>query len=138
MDVASTLAISSLPLSPLLSSLSSLSLILCFTVISVMASDNSLGDAGKAEEVGASIQGAVLEPAVAPAHGISQTCSSHSEETEAAHDDARDLEQLAVVSTGPVYSAFSTAQKRFIVVMVSSIFLFQLALLGTLTLETNL
>lgn len=106
----------------------------CCSVVSVMAEDNYLEDAEKAEEVGASIQGAILDqPAnldVGLAHRTSQANSSLFEETQVAQDDARGLEELAAVSTGPVYSAFSTGQKRFIVVMVSSLFFFQLSLPG--------
>jgi hypothetical protein len=80
-----------------------------------MAQDNFHGAAKEAKEVGASIQGAVPEQ---PA----QTSSAPSEENHAPQDDARDLEELSVVSTGPVYSAFSRIQKRYIVLMVGSKF----------------
>jgi hypothetical protein len=89
-----------------------------------MAQDNFHGTAEKAEQVGASIQGAVLEqPAnldVPPAHGTPQVHSGEAQDTQ---DGARDLEELAAVSTGPVYSAFSTWQKRYIVLMVGLNFL---------------
>jgi Major Facilitator Superfamily len=89
-----------------------------------MAQDNYLRDAEKTEEVGAPIQGATLEQPVKPAaahpHEAPQASSSHtSEETQAAQYDARNLEELAAVRTGPVYSAFSTWKKRYIVIMVT-------------------
>jgi hypothetical protein len=80
-----------------------------------MAQDNFHGAAKEAKEVGSSIQGAVPEQ---PA----QSSSAPSEENHAPQNDARDLEELAVVSTGPVYSAFTRFQKRYIVLMVSSQF----------------
>ena len=80
-----------------------------------MAQDNFHGAAKEVKEVGASLQGAVPEQ---PA----QTSSAPSEENHAPQDGARDLEELAVVSTGPVYSAFSRIQKRYIVLMVGSQF----------------
>jgi hypothetical protein len=89
-----------------------------------MAQDNSMRDAEKAEEVGASTQGAILQRpaklAAIPAHEATQTLSSHpSEETQAAQDVARVPEDLAAVTTGPVYSAFSIWQKRYIIIMVT-------------------
>ena len=87
-----------------------------------MDQDNHLRDAEKVEEVGASIQGAVLEgPAkLAPVHKASQSPSEYSsEETQAVQDDARDLEELAAVTNGPAYSSFTTRQKRYIVIMVT-------------------
>ena len=87
-----------------------------------MDQDNHLRDAEKVEEIGASIQGAVLEePAKpAPVHNASQAPSEYSSgETQAAQDDARDLEELAAVTTGPAYSSFATRQKRYIVLMVT-------------------
>ncbi|TVY71196.1 Itaconate transport protein [Lachnellula suecica] len=88
-----------------------------------MAQDNHMQDAEKAEAVGASIQGAVLED---PAGTIpsSTTESSHiptsdSEESQIGQNGGPDLEQLAAVQTGPVYSAFSTWKKRYIVIMVT-------------------
>ena len=90
-----------------------------------MAEDDYLGDAERVEEVGASIPSAILaqstSPAVAPTQPVAQSNSTRSEETQVAQDDARELEELAAVSTGPVYSAFSTGQKRFIVLMVSTL-----------------
>jgi hypothetical protein len=80
-----------------------------------MAQDNFHGAAKEVKEVGASLQGAVPEQ---PA----QTSSAPSEENHAPQGDARDLEELAAVSTGPVYSAFSRIQKRYIVLMVGSQF----------------
>jgi multidrug resistance protein len=88
-----------------------------------MAQDKLLRDTEKEEVKGASIHGAVLEEPAKPApvsvDATSQSPSAHSsEETQAAQDDARDLEALAAVSTGPVYSAFTKAKKRYIVIMV--------------------
>jgi len=87
-----------------------------------MDQDNHLRDAEKVEEIGASIQGAVLEePAKpAPVHNASQAPSEYSSgETQPVQDDARDLEELAAVTTGPAYSSFTTRQKRYIVLMVT-------------------
>ncbi|EKD21611.1 uncharacterized protein L3040_004835 [Drepanopeziza brunnea f. sp. 'multigermtubi'] len=88
-----------------------------------MAQDNRRVAAEKSEEIGAAIQGAVLiepaTPVVAPALDASRASSSHSEETQAAQDAARDLEALAAVATGPVYSAFGKWKKRYIVAMVT-------------------
>lgn len=89
-----------------------------------MAQDNYLGDAEKAEEVGAGIQGAALEqpskPTVVRPHAAPQTTFSHpSEENPASQDDTRDLEQLTAVASGPVYSTFNTWKKRYIVIMVT-------------------
>jgi multidrug resistance protein len=88
-----------------------------------MAQDNHLKDAEKVEELGASTQGAILEeppiPKAGLAHNPSSTPSAYSSETHAVQEDARDLEELAAVSTGPVYSAFSTWKKRYIVIMVT-------------------
>ena len=90
-----------------------------------MAQDEyNLKDAEKGEEVGSNIQGAVFEdpakPNPMPVHESSSTSSAHSlEETPAVEEDARDLEELAAVSTGPVYSAFSMWKKRYVVIMVT-------------------
>jgi multidrug resistance protein len=84
-----------------------------------MALDNNLKDAEKAEELGASIQGAVLED-TAELTSSSPAASSHSPtDTDDTQDGGPDLEQLAAVNTGPVYSAFSTWKKRYIVLMVT-------------------
>ena len=97
-------------------------LLLCYSIppSSDMSQDNPAQDAEKAEEVGATIQGAVLEESTNPAPvSTPQTPSAHSSgETEAARDEAQDLEELAAVTTGPVYSAFTKGKKRYIVVMV--------------------
>jgi multidrug resistance protein len=88
-----------------------------------MAQDNHLKDVEKEEEVGASAQRAILEeptkPNSLPVHESSEPSAHSSDETQAAEEDARDLEELAAVSTGPVYSAFSTWKKRYIVIMVT-------------------
>ncbi|KAF8856352.1 MFS general substrate transporter [Acephala macrosclerotiorum] len=88
-----------------------------------MAQDNHLGDAEKAEEIGASLQGAVLEepanPHLVSLHEESNTPSENTDEHQAVQDEAQDLEQLAAVTTGPVYSAFNTWKKRYIVIMVT-------------------
>lgn len=88
-----------------------------------MARDDRLQDSENAEAAGASIQGAVLEePAIPAQHSNfasrdeSTLTAQSSEETQ---DDTRDLEQLAQVPTGPVYSVFSVWQKRYIVIMVT-------------------
>ncbi len=78
-----------------------------------MAQDNFHGAAREAKEDGSSIQGAVPEQ-------TAQSSSALSEENHSPQDDARDLEELAIVSTGPVYSVFGRIQKRYIVLMVSS------------------
>ena len=85
-----------------------------------MSQDHYIKDAEKAEEVGASVQGAVLgEPAIqAPVHGR-EASNSSSHETPENRDEAQDLEALAAVRSGPVYSTFSTWEKRYIVVMVT-------------------
>jgi len=88
-----------------------------------MPRDN-LQDAERAEEVGASIQGAVLEqPAMPNSPSIRASSPEGStgsrDEPEAVQDEARDLEELAVVPSGPVYSAFGVWTKRYIVIMVT-------------------
>ncbi|TAQ85022.1 hypothetical protein B7494_g6659 [Chlorociboria aeruginascens] len=87
-----------------------------------MALDQNLQDAEKAEEIGASIQAAVLEEPAKPIpeqiHGP-QTTMTDSTEIEAIQNDFRDLEELAPVMTGPAHSAFSVREKRFIVLMVT-------------------
>jgi multidrug resistance protein len=80
-----------------------------------MVPDNYLKDAEKAEEVGATIQGAVLEDPAEPS-GTSHTPSADSDDTQ---NGGPDLEQLAAVTTGPVSSSFSTWKKRYIVLMVT-------------------
>ncbi|TVY32201.1 Itaconate transport protein [Lachnellula subtilissima] len=81
-----------------------------------MAQDEALKDAEKAEEVGASLQGAIVLEEAAETSGISHTPSPHADNPE---DGGPDLEQLAAVTTGPPYSSFSTGQKRYIVLMVT-------------------
>lgn len=87
-----------------------------------MAQDDLRGSE-KAEEFGASIQGAVLEESTNPTppsvHESSEATSIHSLGETEVQDDARDLEELAVVPSGPVYSAFSVWKKRYIVIMVT-------------------
>ncbi|KUJ16497.1 MFS general substrate transporter [Mollisia scopiformis] len=88
-----------------------------------MAQDLSyLGDAEKAEEIGASVQGAVFEePAKPHSEPLQEANTTHGqqEETQVVQDEAQDLEALAAVTTGPVYSAFSNFKKKYIVVMVT-------------------
>ncbi|KAH6723225.1 major facilitator superfamily domain-containing protein [Leptodontidium sp. MPI-SDFR-AT-0119] len=88
-----------------------------------MAQDNRLVEAEKAEGIGAGLQGAIIEdPTTASSISLphtSRTPSPRPEETEAAQDDFQDLEALAIVRTGPVYSAFGKWKKRYIVVMVT-------------------
>lgn len=83
-----------------------------------MVEDNHIVDVEEAEGLGASIQGAVLEgparPNPGPVHG-----SSSLKESPETRGVAEDLEELATVATGPVYSAFSTWKKRYIVIMVT-------------------
>jgi multidrug resistance protein len=94
---------------------------------SFMAQDNHLGDAEKVGETGPSMQGTIHEepskPNPVPARESLQTTrtpSIHSSaRTQVAQDDGRDLEQLAAVTTGPIYSAFSPWKKRYIVTMVT-------------------
>ena len=88
-----------------------------------MAQDNHLKDVEKEEEVGASVQRVILEesarPNSLPFHESSAPSAHSSVETQTPEEDARDLEELAAVSTGPVYSAFSPSRKRYIVIMVT-------------------
>ena len=86
-----------------------------------MAQSNRIISEENGEEVGASLQGGSEGSADAPvSHNASQASSTNSsEETVVAEADARDLEDLAVVTTGPVYSAFSTWKKRYIVIAVT-------------------
>ncbi|PBP27303.1 hypothetical protein BUE80_DR001512 [Diplocarpon rosae] len=87
-----------------------------------MAQDNHLVEAEKAEGFGAGIQGAILEESAkptTPCPDARRTTSTHLKETQAAQDDAQDLEALAAVTTGPVYSAFGKWKKRYIVIMVT-------------------
>ena len=87
-----------------------------------MAQDN-LRNTEKAEELGASVQGTVFEEPAQPnsllTHESSMPSAYSSDSTQAAEEDARDLEELAAVSTGPVYSAFSTWKKRYVMIMVT-------------------
>jgi MFS family permease len=79
--------------------------------------------AERAEEVGASVQGAVLEDtpkAEQISHGTQSVGSNPSQKGEAqAEDGVEDLEALTTTTTGPVYSAFGKWQKRYIVFMVT-------------------
>ena len=88
-----------------------------------MAQDNDLKEAEKVEEVSAGVQGAVLEETAEPnpitAHQSSTPSAHSSEQTEVVQDGAHDLEELAAVSTGPVYSEFSPWKKRYVVIMVT-------------------
>ena len=88
-----------------------------------MAQDNHLVEAEKAEGIGANLQGAIVQES-APASSTSlphtsRTSSPPPQETQSAQHDAQDLEALAVVRTGPVYSAFGKWKKRYIVIMVT-------------------
>ncbi|TVY16897.1 Itaconate transport protein [Lachnellula arida] len=83
-----------------------------------MAQDASLKDAEKAEERGASLQGAVVLEDPAETSGTSHTPSPQADNPEDGGPDP-DLEQLAAVTTGPPYSSFSTWKKRYIVIMVT-------------------
>ena len=93
------------------------------TVSHMPQNNDHLRDAEKAEDGGASVQGVLLEGQVKnsplPIH-VPSTPSGHpSDKTQAVEEDARDLEELAAVSTGPVYSAFSPWKRRYIVIMVT-------------------
>ncbi|TVY48708.1 Itaconate transport protein [Lachnellula occidentalis] len=83
-----------------------------------MAQGDSLKDAEKAEEVGASLQGAVVLDEPAETSGSPHTPLPQANNPES-EDGGPDLEQLAAVTTGPPYSAFSTWKKRYIVLMVT-------------------
>lgn len=84
-----------------------------------MSHSSSLQDAEKAEAIGANIQGAILEEAATAKTTGSSPPQGNLEHVPTVEDGARDLEEVAVVSTGPSYSAFSTWQKRYIVIMVT-------------------
>ncbi|CZS88827.1 hypothetical protein WAI453_010596 [Rhynchosporium graminicola] len=85
-----------------------------------MAQDNHLVNAEKAEELGASMQGAMIEePATSSISWPHSTRTSSLSQHDAAQDEAHDLEALAAVTTGPVYSAFGKWKKRYIVTMVT-------------------
>ncbi|PVH82055.1 MFS general substrate transporter [Cadophora sp. DSE1049] len=88
-----------------------------------MAQDNRLVEAEKAEEIGASSQGAIIqEPVQISSTSLphtSRTSSPLPQETQTAQHEAQDLEALAAVRTGPVYSAFGKWKKRYIVIMVT-------------------
>ncbi|KAI6713642.1 hypothetical protein JHW43_003768 [Diplocarpon mali] len=87
-----------------------------------MAQDNHLVKIEKVGGFGAGVQGAALKEPAKPTTsrpGARRTSSSHSEEIRTAQDDAQDLEALAAVTTGPVYSAFGKWKKRYIVIMVT-------------------
>ncbi|CZS89277.1 related to dityrosine transporter [Rhynchosporium agropyri] len=85
-----------------------------------MAQDNHLVNAEKAEEPGASMQGAMIEePATSSISWPHSTRTSSLSQHDAAQDEAHDLEALAAVTTGPVYSAFGKWKKRYIVTMVT-------------------
>ncbi|KAF4632144.1 hypothetical protein G7Y89_g5980 [Cudoniella acicularis] len=77
-----------------------------------------------AVERGSSVQSAIL-PESAQLAPLSTQEASHSpslldsEQVQPAQDGGPDLEQLAAVSTGPVYSAFDKWKKRYIAIMVT-------------------
>ncbi|CZT45488.1 related to dityrosine transporter [Rhynchosporium secalis] len=85
-----------------------------------MARDNQLVNAEKAEELGASMQGPMIEEsATSSISWPHSTRTSSLAQHDAAQDEAHDLEALAAVTTGPVYSAFGKWKKRYIVTMVT-------------------
>lgn len=85
-----------------------------------MPQDNcNLQDAEKVEELVASTQGATLEEPAKPSTTPIVEGTGSTTGLQHVQDDAQDLEALAVVTTGPVYSAFSVWQKRYIVIMVT-------------------
>ena len=88
-----------------------------------MAQDNHLVGAEKAEGIGANLQGAIVQES-APTSSTSlphtsRTPSPPPQETQSVQHGAQDLEALAAVRTGPVYSAFGKWKKRYIVIMVT-------------------
>jgi multidrug resistance protein len=87
-----------------------------------MTQNASLGAAEKVEEIGATVQGAVLPQSADPIPPHSQESSHSITETgtsvDGNEDGGRDLE-LAPVNTAPLYSAFGTWKKRYIVIMVT-------------------
>ncbi|PQE17306.1 hypothetical protein CJF31_00005696 [Rutstroemia sp. NJR-2017a BVV2] len=96
-----------------------------------MAPKNGLGDAERAEEIGATVQGTVLpngpaessqkstrENTEEPTESESTESHTSSASSIANHDDeTRDLEQLAPVASAPLYSTFGIWKKRYIVGM---------------------
>ncbi|KAM3074603.1 hypothetical protein ACMFMG_008033 [Clarireedia jacksonii] len=101
------------------------------TSSSVMSSENRFGDAERAEEIGASIQAAVLpndptestqkskrgsteEPMEPESTHSHASCSSS---IAACQDETRDLEQLAPVASEAPHSIFGLWKKRYIVAM---------------------
>lgn len=82
---------------------------------------NDLADAAKVEELGAGLRGTALEEprtsaSVSANHSPDNASSISNENGDPA---AQDLEELAAVTTGPAYSAFSIWRKRYIVIMVT-------------------
>ncbi|KAK0119793.1 hypothetical protein ONS95_011225 [Cadophora gregata] len=88
-----------------------------------MAQDDRLVEAEKSEAIGASSQSTIIQgPGQISSTSLphtSRTTSPVPYETQAAQHDAQDLEALAIVRTGPVYSAFGKWKKRYIVIMVT-------------------
>ncbi len=80
-----------------------------------MAQDNPSGDVEKAGGIGG------VRPITSLAEPVNQESRSthRSEETQSIQYEARDLEELAPVTTGPLYSTFSSRQKRWIIFMVT-------------------
>lgn len=80
-----------------------------------MSGNNPSGDAEKAGGIGGVI------PNTSPAEPDSQESRSihRSEGAQNIQYEARDLEELTTVTTGPVYSAFSTRKKQWIIFMVT-------------------
>jgi multidrug resistance protein len=74
----------------------------------------------EAVDINSGVQRAVLED-TADVSSVACTVSQESrpEESPAMQNEAQDLEALAAVATGPVYSAFSVWKKRYIVIMVT-------------------
>jgi sugar phosphate permease len=87
-----------------------------------MTQDNSVSAAEKVEEIGASVQGAVLpQSADSPstqAGESSQSLTGSGTSLNEEQDGGRDLE-LAPVISAPSYSAFGFWKKRYIVIMVT-------------------
>lgn len=85
-----------------------------------MTSNTPIQDAEKTEEIIGGVQGAVLGDSAKAPHADSSSSTLATEEGEQdEHDGTADMEELAPVSTGPPYSAFSSGQKRYIVFMAT-------------------
>lgn len=89
-----------------------------------MEGEKDLHDAERPEAIVASVQGAILpneEFSKSSSHGLTRAATTPYQlnPSTTTEDGVHDLEALEPVQTGPAYSAFSKAQKRYIVVMVT-------------------